>query len=94
MRKAGVKDSGIDEGMLNQLGYMLLGDGQVQDAILVFERTTQEYPQSANAYDSLGEAYMKAGQKDLAIVNYKKSLQLDPGNQNAVGQLKKLQAPD
>ena len=73
---------------------MLLGDGQVQDAILVFERNTQEYPQSSNAYDSLGEAYMKAGQKDLAIVNYKKSLQLDPGNQNAVGLLKKLQAPD
>ena len=40
------------------------------------------------------QAYMKAGQKDLAIVNYKKSLQLDPGNQNAVGLLKKLQAPD
>ena len=94
MRKAGAKDSGIDEGMLNQLGYMLLGDGQVQDAILVFERTAQEYPQSANAYDSLGEAYMKAGQKDLAIVNYKKSLQLDPGNQNAVGLLKKLQEPN
>ena len=92
MRKAGAKD--IEEGTLNQLGYMLLGDGQVQDAILVFERNAQEYPQSANAYDSLGEAYMKAGEKDLAIVNYKKSLQLDPGNQNAVGLLKKLQEPD
>jgi len=94
MRKAGAKESGAEEGMLNQVGYMLLGDGQVQDAILVFERNAQEYPQSSNAYDSLGEAYMKAGQKDLAIVNYKKSLQLDPGNQNAVGLLKKLQAPD
>ena len=94
MRKAGAKDLGLEEGMLNQVGYMLLGDGQVQDAILVFERNAQEYPQSSNAYDSLGEAYMKAGQKDLAIVNYKKSLQLEPGNQNAVGQLKKLQAPN
>jgi hypothetical protein len=94
MRRADATGPGLEEGMLNQLGYMLLGDGQVQDAILVFERNTQDYPQSSNAYDSLGEAYMKAGQKDLAIVNYKRSLQLDPGNQNAVGQLRKLQAPD
>ena len=63
MRKAGAMDSGIEEGMLNQLGYMLLGDGEAQDAILVFERNAQEYPQSSNAYDSLGEAYMKAGQR-------------------------------
>ena len=94
VRKAGAKDSSTEEGMLNQLGYMLLGDGQVQDAILVFERNAQEYSQSSNAYDSLGEAYMKAGQKDLAIVNYKRSLQLDPGNQNAVELLKKLQEPN
>jgi len=44
-------------------------------------------------YDSLGEAYMKADKKDLAIANYEKSLQLDPKNQNAVEQLKKLRAP-
>jgi cytochrome c-type biogenesis protein CcmH/NrfG len=41
----------------------------------------------------LGEAYMKVGEKDLAIANYEKSLQLDPKNQNAVEQLKKLRAP-
>jgi len=50
----------------------------------------QEYPKSANVYDSLGEAYMQAGQKDLAIQNYEWSLKLDPGNQNAVDMLKKL----
>jgi len=94
MQKAGAKDSGLEEGMLNGLGYMLLGDGQVQDAILVFERNAQEYPQSSNAYDSLGEAYMKSGQKELAIANYRKSLQLDAGNRNAEEQLKRLQAPN
>jgi cytochrome c-type biogenesis protein CcmH/NrfG len=41
-------------------------------------------------YDSLGEAYMKAGEKELAIQNYEKSLQLDPKNMNAVEMLKKL----
>jgi cytochrome c-type biogenesis protein CcmH/NrfG len=49
-----------------------------------------EYPQSGNVYDSLGEAYMKAGQKELAIQNYEKSLQLEPKNENAIEMLKKL----
>ena len=50
----------------------------------------QEYPKSANVYDSLGEAYMNAGQKDLAIQNYEMSLKLNPGNQNTFDMLKKL----
>ena len=75
---------------LNNLGYTLLYSGETQDAITVFKRNVQEYPQSSNVYDSLGEAYMKAGQKELAIVNYEKSLQLDPKNQNAIEMLKKL----
>jgi cytochrome c-type biogenesis protein CcmH/NrfG len=54
------------------------------------ERNVQEYPQSSNTYDSLGEAYAKAGKKDLAIQNYEKSLQLNPDNKNAVDRLKKL----
>jgi cytochrome c-type biogenesis protein CcmH/NrfG len=44
-------------------------------------------------YDSLGEAYMAQGEKELAIANYKKSLELDPKNNNAVEMLKKLTTP-
>jgi CubicO group peptidase (beta-lactamase class C family) len=80
----------VEDGTLNGLGYTLLFSGQTQDAIAVFERNVQEYPKSANAYDSLGAAYMKANQKDLAIQNYERSLQLDPKNQNAVDRLKAL----
>ena len=47
-------------------------------------------PQSANAYDSLGEAYMKAGDNEKAIKNYKKSLELNPENNNAKKMLEKL----
>jgi Flp pilus assembly protein TadD len=90
LKNAGGKDSGIEEGTLNELGYMLLSDGQTQDAIAVFQRNVQEYPRSSNVYDSLGEAYMKAGQKYLAIANYQKSLELDAKNHNAVEMLKKL----
>jgi cytochrome c-type biogenesis protein CcmH/NrfG len=38
----------------------------------------------------LGEAYMAAGQKDLAIQNYEKSIEMDPKNQNGIDRLKKL----
>jgi cytochrome c-type biogenesis protein CcmH/NrfG len=48
------------------------------------------YPVSGTVYDSLGEAYMDAGRKDLAIQNYEKSLQLNPKNDKAVNMLKKL----
>jgi cytochrome c-type biogenesis protein CcmH/NrfG len=67
-----------------------LFSGQKLDAITVFQRNVQEYPESSNVYDSLGEAYMRTAQKELAIQNYEKSLQLDPKNQNAVEMLKKL----
>jgi CubicO group peptidase (beta-lactamase class C family) len=80
----------VGESTLNNLGYMLLFSGEVQDAIAVFQRNVQQYPTWGNAYDSLGEAYMKAGQKDLAIQNYEMSLKLNPKNRNAVDMLKKL----
>jgi tetratricopeptide (TPR) repeat protein len=55
----------------------------------------QMFPGSWNAYDSLGEAYMKAGQKQLAIDNFKKSLELNPANDNAKEKLKVLEtAPE
>jgi CubicO group peptidase (beta-lactamase class C family) len=90
LKKSQPKGDKIEEGTLNGLGYTLLFSGQTQDAIAVFQRNVQEYPKSANVYDSLGEAYMKAGQKDLAIQNYEMSLKLNPGNQNAIEMLKKL----
>jgi CubicO group peptidase (beta-lactamase class C family) len=80
----------FNEGTLNQLGYILLTKGDTQDAIQVFQMNVQEYPKSWNCYDSLGEAYMKAGQKELAIENYNKSIELNPDNKNGVDMLKKL----
>jgi putative intracellular protease/amidase len=74
----------FDEDEFNDAGYYLLyGKNDITGAIRVFELNVQEFPESANAYDSLGEAYLKAGKKDLAIVNYKKSLMLDEHNENA-----------
>jgi tetratricopeptide (TPR) repeat protein len=90
LRKSGALAADAGERELNQLGYTLLYGGHEQDAITVFQRNVQDYPQSSNAYDSLGEAYMKTGQKDLAIKNYEKSLELNPKNDNGKEMLKKL----
>jgi CubicO group peptidase (beta-lactamase class C family) len=95
LKSAGELQGEHAEGALNQLGYTLLYSmpGHEQDAISIFQRNVQDFPASSNVYDSLGEAYMKVGQKDLAIANYEKSLQLNPKNQNAVEQLKRLRSP-
>lgn len=81
----------VDEGRLNELGYLLMRSSKLTEAIEMFKINTEMYPQSSNVYDSLGEAYLKAGNKDLAILNYKKSLELDPKNTQAIQVLKKLE---
>ena len=82
----------FDENELNDLGYKLLQRKQFHDAIRIFQLNVETYPKSSNVYDSLGEAYMDDGDKSLAITNYKKSLSLNPKNQNAVKMLQKLNA--
>jgi tetratricopeptide (TPR) repeat protein len=79
-----------DEGTLNMLGYRLLGEKKIDEAIKVFQLNVEEYPKFWNCYDSLGEGYMNAGKKELAIQNYEKSLELNPKNQNGADMLKKL----
>jgi tetratricopeptide (TPR) repeat protein len=82
----------IDESNMNQLGYALIGMKRIDDAILLFEQNTVDYPQSWNVWDSLAEAYMDKGDKQQAIADYEKSLQLNPGNTNGAEQLKKLKS--
>jgi len=79
------------ESQLNSLGYQLLQSGKTKDAIEIFKLNITAYPNSSNVYDSMGEAYMIDGNKELAITNFKKSLEINPGNKNAVEMLEKLQ---
>lgn len=76
---------------LNSLGYDLLyGDKNVAKAIEILEFGTKEYPESANLFDSLGEAYFVDKTYDKAIFNYKKSLKLKPNNDNAKEMILKI----
>ncbi len=76
---------------LNQLGYRVMRTGKVKEALEIFKLNVEAYPQGFNAYDSLAEAYMNANERELAKQNYKKSLELNPNNTNAVAMLKKLE---
>lgn len=84
----------FEESQLNTLGYYYLQNDKVEYAIAVFKLNLLTYPKSANGYDSLGEAYMKAGMKDKAIESYRKSLELNPNNKNAQKLLKQFGVED
>jgi glyoxylase-like metal-dependent hydrolase (beta-lactamase superfamily II) len=78
------------ENQLNFLGYQLLFRDMVDEAIVILELNVEAYPDAFNTYDSLGEAYMTAGQSELAIANYEHSLELNPDNANATAMLRRL----
>ncbi len=78
---------------LNTLGYILMRSGKLKEALEIFKLNVFMYPKASNPYDSLGEAYLALNQKELAIENYKKSIELNPKNTNAVEVLKRLERP-
>lgn len=63
---------------LNAYGYQLLGQGKHDEAIRILTMNTDRFPKSANAWDSLGEAYATKGDNNAAIKHFKKSLSLNP----------------
>ena len=79
----------FSEDVLNTLGYSYL-ETNLSASLAIFKMNVDAYPTSSNVYDSYGEALLKNGQKDLAIENYKKSVQLNPGNTSGIQALEKL----
>jgi tetratricopeptide (TPR) repeat protein len=65
----------------------------MKEAIEIFKLNVEAYPQAANPYDSLGEAYLQAGERALALQNYKKAVELNPENAAAIQIIKNLETP-
>jgi len=80
----------VRESTLNNIGYQELAKKNNEIALSIFKINTMLYPESANAFDSLGESYMVSGDKKNALINYKKSLKLNPKNENAKTIINKL----
>jgi predicted alpha/beta superfamily hydrolase len=81
------------ENVVNEFGYQYLQTNNFDAAIKVFQFNTVQYPQSANVWDSLGEAYLKAKDKEHALAAYKRSLELNPKNENAKRVIEGMEKP-
>lgn len=89
--KANSQHRFIDTEMpLNRFGYFLLNAKKFDEAIEIFKLNAEYYPQSANVYDSLGDAYQAAGKKEEAIKAYEKALSINPNYPSSLENLRKL----
>lgn len=78
------KDPGaLNEREINSLGYTLMNSGRLSEAISVLKLNVETYPESANSYDSLAEAYMKNGDYEQAIKFYKKAVEMTSEDKKA-----------
>jgi len=89
--EGGIKTGLANEESINALGYSYLNSGKTEVAIAVFTFNVRQFPTSSNAYDSLGEALMRAGRIDESLLAYRKAVELDPGNGNAKKLIEKLE---
>ena len=91
IKKATPDNVVVAEDRLNSLGYRFLREKKMAEALAYFKLNVEFYPNSFNVYDSLGDAYMANGEKELAIANFKKSLEMNPKNTHGAEMLKKLE---
>jgi CubicO group peptidase (beta-lactamase class C family) len=88
-----IKENGYkinNDQVLNTIGYNFMQEDKLDEAIELFKVNVKLFPDVANCYDSLGEAYLKKGDKENARINYKRAFELDPNNKNAEEILKTL----
>ncbi|WP_199098712.1 serine hydrolase domain-containing protein [Dyella sp. ASV21] len=81
----------LSESEVNRWGYSLLRAKRAKDAIGVFTFNTEQHPQSANAFDSLAEAHRANGDIPQSLRNFRRSLELNPGNDNARKQIAEME---
>lgn len=80
----------LSEEEMNAIGYILMRSDRLEESSKLFQLIVEEFPASWNAYDSYAESLMKLGKNELAIKNYRKSVEMNPNNQNGIAALKKL----
>ncbi|WP_339918371.1 S41 family peptidase [Yeosuana marina] len=79
------------ENVLNSIGYALLKEKSIDEAIIVFQESTKLFPQESNSWDSLGEAYFMNHDKVKALKSYRRALELDPASKSTKDMIQKLE---
>lgn len=88
-----IKDSSdyyLNENEINLAGYDLLWANRPEEAAAIFKLNIETYPNAFNVYDSYGEALLILGDTAEGVENYKRSIQLNPENENGLNVLKDL----
>lgn len=80
----------VDENEMNVLSYVFLQEDKAETSASVLELAIEQFPNSFNLYDSYGEVLLNLGEKEKAIENYKKSIELNPDNKHGIEVLKEL----
>ena len=88
----GIDDFHLSENEMNQIGYRFMQNDKLEEAKQVFKLNINAFPESFNVYDSYAEALMNMGETEAAIANYRRSVEMNPGNQNGLDMLEKLGA--
>ncbi|WP_338358708.1 S41 family peptidase [Yeosuana marina] len=79
------------ENVLNSIGYALLKEKSIDEAIIVFQESTKLFPLESNSWDSLGEAYFMNHDKVNALKSYRRALELDPASKSTKDMIQKLE---
>ena len=79
-----------EESKINKLGYACLREKDPSSALVLFKLNTKAYPDSANAWDSLGDGYEATNDVQSARMSYARSVELNPYNEHAKRELVKL----
>lgn len=79
----------LNENHVYNAGYAVL-KRHIDVSIYLFKKNAELHPESANVWDSLGEGYYAKGEKELALKSYKKSVELNPKNENGLRMIEKL----
>jgi cyclase len=81
----------ILHGEFDTFTYRLMLNKKLNDALAIFTYLAELFPDKSNAFDSLGEVYLRLGEKEKALKNFKKSLEIDPENENAKAKIAELE---
>ncbi|MBN1927520.1 MAG: tetratricopeptide repeat protein, partial [Prolixibacteraceae bacterium] len=76
---------------VNSLGYFLLNQDKMEEALRIFKLNTELYPDGFNTYDSYGECLLRIGKNEEALAAFRKSLELNPDNKNAEKKISELE---
>ena len=87
----GRSDFKLEEDAVNSWSEALQDANHLPEALILLKLNVQMHSDSSGVYANLGEAYQKSGQTQLAIDNYKTSLEKDPDNEGAKRKLAELQ---